>query len=186
MEMIALKEKDSDLAIIEYVNNNLDEIPNCSSRELGRRTYTSSTAVLRLVKKLRFNNYNDFKIHIVQDLKNISLGNLSIEGDEDYLLMVNKFTNIELNVVQKTKDMLSMDTLKKACELIESAKYIDIIANYANADIGEYACHNFYIIGKIARVYHYLDAQLYVSMLSLRRCSKIRIYNDAMYSTISY
>lgn len=157
---------DSDRAIIQYINTHLDEIPNCSSRELGRRTYTSSTAVLRLIRKLNFNNYNDFKIHIVSRLKDISLGDLSIAGNEDYLLMVNKFTDIEINIIQKTKEMLSMDTLKKACELLEKRKYIDIIANDANADIASYACHNFYFVGKIAKVYHYSDAQLYESILA--------------------
>lgn len=157
---------DTEKAIIEYIDKHLDDVPDWSSRELARRTYTSSTAVLRLIKKLGYKNYNDFKLHITSMLKNLSIGDLSIEGDEDFLLMVNKFTEIEQNVIQKTKEMISMGTLKNVCAIISEAKYIDIIANDANADIASYACHNFFYIGKIAKIYHYADAQLYSSMLA--------------------
>ena len=45
---------DNENYIIEYIIEHIDEIPHISSRELGRRTYTSSTSVIRLIKKLGF------------------------------------------------------------------------------------------------------------------------------------
>ena len=50
--------------ILQYITEYIDDVPYLSSRELARRTYTSSTAVLRMVKKLGFSNYNDFKLNI--------------------------------------------------------------------------------------------------------------------------
>ena len=47
--------------ILKYITQHIDEIPTLSSRELARRTYTSSTAVLRCIKKLGFqNSVNNF------------------------------------------------------------------------------------------------------------------------------
>ena len=37
--------------ILQYITEYIDDVPYLSSRELARRTYTSSTAVLRMVKK---------------------------------------------------------------------------------------------------------------------------------------
>lgn len=48
-----------------------------------RRTYTSSTAVLRCIKKLGFQNYNDFKLNINSYLKNYTAEETKVsENDE--------------------------------------------------------------------------------------------------------
>ena len=51
---------ESDKSIARYLldeNNNIKEL---TSSELGRRTYTSQSAVTRLYKKLGFKNYREF------------------------------------------------------------------------------------------------------------------------------
>lgn len=161
-----IKLNDTEAIICDYINENLDEIPSLSSRELAKRTYSSSTSVIRFAKKLGFNNYNEFKLNIVSYLKNVHLDNVDITGNEDYLMMINKLTEIEVGVIQQTKEMISVNTLKNVSELLMKATYIDIIAEDANSQIARYACHNFYIIGKIATVYSENDSKLYLSMLA--------------------
>ena len=82
-----------------YVTEHLDEIPKLSSRELARRTFTSSTAIIRFVRKLGFENYNDFRVNLASYLKSLPLEDIRINGDEDYLLVLNKLTELEVDTI---------------------------------------------------------------------------------------
>lgn len=155
---------DNDDVIIQYIIDHIEEIPYLSSGELARKTYTSSTSIIRFVKKLKYQSYNDFKLHIVSDLKNIKNPTLSIMPNEDMLSLVNKISEIEISIIKKTKDMLSMDVLTQVMAYISEHQYIDIIANDTNASIGEYASHLLWSVGKIVNVYHNSDKQLYIGL----------------------
>lgn len=163
-----IRASDTEVVICSYISEHLEEIPSLSSRELAKRTYTSSTAVLRLAKKLGFQNYNEFRLNIVSYLKNVRLNDTRIAGDEDYLMMLSKLTELEINVIQQTREMISVDVLKKVCKVLTEATCIDIIANDANSEIARYARHNFFIAGKITTVYSEDDSQLYLSLLASR------------------
>lgn len=163
-EEIQLSETEKN--IMQYIQAHLEEVPEMSSRVLAKNTYTSSTVVLRFIKKLGFKNYNDFKLNISSYLKNIELDNVRIEGNEDDLIMLNKLTELEINTIKKTKEMLRLDTLSNVIRKLEKTKYIDIIASDANSDIANYAKHNFYFVGKITTIYSAKDGQLYLSLLS--------------------
>lgn len=174
-------------AVAQYVSDHIDEIPEMSSRELARRTYTSGSTVLRFVKKLGFKNYNEFKLNIVASLKNIEIADLDIIGNEDYITMVNKLTDLEVQTIERTKDILSMKSLSGACELIRKASYVDFIANDSNAAICQHAAHNFFLIGKIPAVHSSSDSQLFTSLLArkdhvaiiITKYGETRFINDA-------
>ena len=74
----------------------------------------------------------------------------------------------DLSQFNETKELLSLDSLKRACELLSGAERIGIIANDTNSCIAEYAKHNLYFVGKLATVYHNVDSMLYLSMLAER------------------
>lgn len=50
--------------LLQYISEHLEEVPSLLSRELARHNFMSSTAVLRCIKKLGFQNYNDFNLNI--------------------------------------------------------------------------------------------------------------------------
>lgn len=154
-----------DRKICEYIRDHLDDIPYLSSHELGRLTYTSSAAVLRLSKKLGFKKYEEFKLKIALYLKERTLGELQINGQEDHLTTLNTLTEMEVNTIRKTAQHISMDELNAVVKELLNAKYIDIIANDANSNIAEYACHNFYMTGYISHVCDADDQQAYLSMM---------------------
>ncbi len=151
-------------AIASYVEAHSEEIPSLSAHELARRTYTSTSAVLRFVKKLGFAGYNDFRLHIVTSLKDVALADLDIIGGEDTLTMVSKMSELECRTIERAKDLLSIEELEQACSALRAAQHIDFIANDANAAIAEHATHNFFLLGKIAAIYHSNDFQLLTSL----------------------
>lgn len=52
-----------DKEIIAYMLNNPEQIKKLSITELADITFTSKSTVLRLVKKLGFSGYSEFKYH---------------------------------------------------------------------------------------------------------------------------
>lgn len=150
--------------ILQYIIEFMDDVPYLSSRELARRTYTSSTTVLRMVKKLGFSNYNDFKLNISSYLKNQQVEETLISENEELLDLMNKMSELEKNVITQTKDKISLEVLQKVVEKLNSCTYIDIVANDENAEIAKYASYNFGTAGKIVSVYHNSGKQLQLAL----------------------
>lgn len=150
--------------ILKYITQHIDEIPTLSSRELARRTYTSSTAVLRCIKKLGFQNYNDFKLNINSYLKNYTTEEIKVSENDEFLDLMNKMTGLNEQIIQQTKENLSVDTIRKVICKLDQVKYIDIVANNENASIAEYASSNLFKVGKIATVYDIDSRQIFLGM----------------------
>ncbi len=155
---------DNDLFLAQYIIDHSDEVVHLSTHQLAKNTYTSATAVVRFVKKLGFMNYNDFKIHIHSFLSQYYLKDMEILSHESLISIKDKLSEIEVGIIKQTKDMISLDTLKKVMSYISQNKYIDIIANDTNACIAEYASHLLLSTGKIATVYQNKDKQLWLSL----------------------
>lgn len=151
---------ENELVIIEYIIDHLDEIPKLTSRELAKKTYTSATSIMRFIKKLGYGNYNEFRYQIAFELKNLEYYNMNIVSSEHIVSLINKSSQIEINAIQKTKEMLSIDEFKEIIMKISKATYIDIIANDANARLAQYASHCINTLGKIVNVYHETNQQL--------------------------
>ena len=132
-----------------------------SSRELARSTFTSPTSVLRFCKKLGFENYNDFKVNIVSELKSIDLANTIIARNESAVAVLNKMATLEAQVIEETKRRVSPEALEGIAAHLAKTRYIDIFARDANAEIGRYASHNFFMAGKICTVYKDMDEMLF-------------------------
>lgn len=94
---------ENDQVIVTYLLEHLEEIPQLSSRELAKRTYTSATTIIRFIKKLGYKNYSDFKYHIVLMLKNMNLDNYDIFSGEDILSISQKVSQLENDTIQKRK-----------------------------------------------------------------------------------
>lgn len=154
----------NDTVILAYIVEHLDEVVHLSSHQLAKLTYSSPTAVIRFVKKLGFVNYNDFKLNIRTFLNKYYLEEMSILVKESHYAIQQKLAEIEKSVIDQTKDHLDAHILNQAMDLIIKNKYIDIIANDANACIGQYASHLFLSTGKIVTVYQNSDKQLRLSL----------------------
>ncbi len=60
----------SDLVICEYLIKNTDNIPNMTLLEIATETYSSKSNILRLLKKLGFTGFTDFKYFLLAEKKN--------------------------------------------------------------------------------------------------------------------
>lgn len=158
-----IKLTETEKEILEYMVENLDALPKLSSRKLAEKTYTSPTTIVRFVKKLGYQNYNDFKYNIISKLKN-SDEESQINVHEKALSVLNKVEKMQNEAVNDFKNKISLETFQKVIDECSKHQYIDIIANDCNSILGKYAMHYFTSLGKIVQVYHEKDQQIYASM----------------------
>lgn len=149
--------------ILEYMVENLDALPKLSSRKLAEKTYTSPTTIVRFVKKLGYQNYNDFKYNIISKLKN-SDEESQINVHEKALSVLNKVEKMQKEAINDFKNKISLDTFQEIIDVCDQYQYIDIIANDCNAILGKYALHYLSSLGKIVQVYYETNQQIYASM----------------------
>ena len=147
--------------IAHYILKHPEAATRMSSRELARETFTSPTSVLRFCKKLGFQNYNDFKVNIVSELKSIDLASTIVSRNENALLVLGKMATLEAQVIKETMRRASPEALEGIAKHLAKTRYIDIFARDANAEIGRYASHNFFMAGKICTVYKDLDKMMF-------------------------
>ena len=147
-----------------YIIEHSEEITSYSSHQLAKETYSSPTAVIRLVKKIGFENYNDFKLNIHTLLNKYTLSNMRIISNEDLYTIKNKLAEIEIGIINQTKQQLNSNVFNEVMTMISRNKYIDIIANDANAAISEYGSHILSSVNKIVNVYHDGNKQLWLSL----------------------
>lgn len=152
---------ENEQAIATYVIEHPEQAAKLSSRELARRTFTSPTAVLRFCKKLGFENYNDFKVNIVSELKSVNLATTLISEHEPAVNTLNKLATLEAQVIEETKRKASPETLDAIANAIVSNPYIDIFARDCNAQVARYAAHNFTMAGRITTVLENMDKMIY-------------------------
>lgn len=155
---------DNERTIVAYVLDHPEETARISSRELARRTYTSPTAVLRLSKKLGFENYNALKVNIVSDLKRAPLRETDIHAGDNALAVLGKVAELEQTVIARMRELVSVDELRQATDLVRAARYLDLMGIDANATLCAYACHLFATAGCIATPWHELDRMVYLSL----------------------
>lgn len=157
------KLNENDLFIARYILEHSEEIPLLSSHQLAKETFTSPTAIIRFVKKIGFESYNDFKLNIHSFLNQYYLSNMHIQSHENLYSVKNKLTEIECGIIHQTKDNIDPTTFNHIVSMISKNKYIDIIANDTNSTIGDYASHLLSSVNKIVNVYHNHDKQLWLS-----------------------
>lgn len=162
MELInKLKEKtnftERECAIADYILNHCETILDMTTRELAHNTYTSATVIVRFVKKIGYQGFNDFKVHLLTDLKENGYQEIEVEKKENLISIVNKVSSLHEKVLLDMKNRLSMEVLEKIQKALEQVKQVDIFAMDANASIGQYVSHNIMQAGKVCNVYHSTD-----------------------------
>ncbi len=150
--------------VAEYILAHPVEASRVSARELGRRTLTSGSAVLRFCHKLGFQSYNDFKINLVSDLKRMSPANTMIASGERAITAIAKMEALERQVIEETKEKLDPEVVERIAREIHDHSCVDFFAFDTNATLASYAAHNLMLTGHLANVYQDMDRTEYFSL----------------------
>ncbi|MFB5662170.1 MurR/RpiR family transcriptional regulator [Alteribacillus sp. HJP-4] len=117
----------SERKIAAYILRHPEESVRLTAQELGRKSGTSSAAVIRLCKSLNLKGFPDLKLRVTGDLqKSAHDGYREIERNEPYSSVVQKMLSNSVKALNETVDTINEDQLKKAVQLIMNSDRIYI------------------------------------------------------------
>lgn len=113
--------KDGEVSVLTYLLQNLDCASGMTVRQLADETFVSTSTIIRLVRKLDFSGYKEFRHALIYELA-LRRQNHAVEKKE-----ITKFDSIEeiaekityKNIIslEDTKSLLDYSTLEKCVEL---------------------------------------------------------------------
>lgn len=158
-----VKLNENEKRICEYIFAHIEEVPKYSSRRLAKETYTNATAILRLSRKLGFENYNEFKLNLVR-LKDMKIPDAQIVKKENLVSINNRIATLHIDIIEHIRKSVDLNHLAQICDKMNHSPYIDFIATDLNASLADFASHLFFMEGKICNVYVDRDQQIYLGM----------------------
>ncbi|MGE6257780.1 MurR/RpiR family transcriptional regulator [Heyndrickxia sporothermodurans] len=144
----------SERKIASYILQNPQESITMTANELGKKSSTSSAAVIRLCKSLDLKGLQELKLRIAGDLqKTGEYGFRDIEPNESRFTIIEKMTNNSIQTIKETAELLSTDELSKAVEVLQKAKNIHFFGVGASSIIAQDAQQKFLRINKHATAF---------------------------------
>lgn len=125
----------SERHIVEYIFNNLQSVTNMGIIEMGERTFTSSTTVKRLCRKLGIESYTDFRLRLSAEIASYSHMNI-LQGAQSPVDRYDTINDI-INKVsdQNAKSIIDTSTLNPPDVIMD---VINLMKNATNIDF--YGC----------------------------------------------
>ncbi|MDY7042803.1 MurR/RpiR family transcriptional regulator [Virgibacillus sp. M23] len=115
----------SEQKIANYILLHPEDSILLTALQLGEKSETSSAAVIRLCKSLGFNGFQELKLRVAGDLRvNESGGYRDIEPNEEYAKIIEKVNTNTIQTLKDTVDILNMDQIKEAVQLLIRARSI--------------------------------------------------------------
>lgn len=155
-------------SIVDYILNNPEIIIDVTAEELAGLTYTSSSTVVRLCKKLGTNGYPDFRFkyameHKKNDRVTEILDSNPFSENSNLTEIIDMIPMVYEKAIRETKDMLDKAKLARVISLMKLANKIDIYGVDINHYIAEQACCKLNGLGINATAYngansHYINA----------------------------
>jgi DNA-binding MurR/RpiR family transcriptional regulator len=153
-----LKNKDflssSEVLIAEYLVKNYRDVANLSTRELAKKTFTSSAAIVRFCQKLGFEGYVDFKLKFLLEMNTHSnevQARLILEHDNLETVM-SKVREINIDAINTAYNNLNPVLLVKVLKRIVRATCVDFYAMDSFKDCANRIAESFLFFNKHSTV----------------------------------
>ena len=145
---------DTEKLIADYIMENFREIANLSTRQLAKKTFTSSAAIVRFSQKLGFEGYTDFKTKFLAEMmQHVSEPQDKFITDKDTVnKIIEKVVSIEIAALKETHEKIGKNQFIRALNYLSSAEHIDFYAMNSNLNLARMAAENFIMANKYSSV----------------------------------
>lgn len=123
----------NEVKIAEFILDNLDEIKNLNTYDLGEKCGVSQASVVRFSKKLGFSGFPEFKIALSSDMgriegqQNETFIRDAIKIDDDSKKIAKKVVFENIDTIEDTYKLIDFAAIDKAVEIIDKSKRIFIL-----------------------------------------------------------
>lgn len=155
--------------VAHYVLKHIDQVPEMSTSELARASFTSKATVVRLCKKLGLSGYQQFKLKLVEEISQKKrmdqlLHNEPITNKSTYTDIIHVLPNLYDKAVTNTRLSLDKNSMNRINQVLQRAECIDIYGTGISYILAQSAAFKFATLGVECSVYesingHYLAAR---------------------------
>jgi RpiR family transcriptional regulator, carbohydrate utilization regulator len=142
------KLRDSEKKIIEFIEQNKEEIIHLSITEVAERSETSESSVVRLCKRLGYKGFQDLKINLAREViapeKQI---NEIIEKGDDVVTIKKKVFQSNIQALYDSIEVCNDDEIRKAVEAISNARLIEFYGTGGSGTVALDAHHKLLKLG---------------------------------------
>lgn len=153
---------DTDNAIASYLLDKEHDIHNLTSSELGKKSYTSQSAVVRFYKKLGLKNYQEFITILVLERNEYYKYNNDYEQQPHLYFTGIKDTENVLKLlysqaIDKTNVLLNSNVITRVCNRISSANIVDVYGMGIAASLSMQMTYKLQSLGIYSISHHHLN-----------------------------
>lgn len=154
---------DSERTIADYLLRQSRLLPSMTTRQLAKKTYTSSAAIVRFCQKLGFGGYTEFRVEflaqMIQYIESPYGMELSVTDRDSVHSILEKVTRLEIDAMQEMYRMLDPADFVRAFAILQKTSHIDFYAMDNNLDIANMAASGFIMANKCSMVHPAMTMQ---------------------------
>ena len=159
--------------IADYIIANKEEILYLTVRELAKATYTGSSTVMRVVKKVYDGSFSDFKVDLAYEFHNVRNSDqkiqFQIQKQETAFSVMDKIARVEKDTIDQTRSLQDYQQIERVTKLINEATIIYVFADGINEQVG----HEFkYMMARIGKAVEIAKDDFWVSLNCLNETSR--------------
>ena len=153
--------------IADYILENPISVAHNSISDLSAELNVAVSTLFQFAKKLGYSGFKEFKMAILIEENNFSTTSIheNIEVDDNELTMAQKVFDSNIKTLTNTKNILQLDDLKKAAEIISNSNLLYFFGVGGSGILAEDAYHKF--LRSPIRVRHSIDYHMQLMEASL-------------------
>lgn len=145
---------DSEMRVANWVLQNPNEIIQLSMAQVAQECGVSDTTVLRFCRNIGFRGYTHLKMMLAQDMaRPDQIVHEDVDVNDDPSTIARKVFMTNIQVLRDTLEVMDMEVLARAVDMIQSAKRILIIGVGTSGPIVQDAHNKFFRLGLNCRAY---------------------------------
>lgn len=159
-------------SIADYIIENPISVAHKSISDLSAELNVAVSTLFQFAKKLGFSGFKEFKMAILLEENSFSTTSINeksihenIEVDDNELTMAQKVFDSNIKTLTNTKEMLRLDDLKKAAEIILNSNLLYFFGVGGSGILAQDAYHKF--LRSPTRVRHSTDYHIQLMEASL-------------------
>ena len=123
---------ENEKVIADYILSHKDDILQMSIQSLALKTYTSTSAIMRLCSRLNLSGFKQFKFRLSQELLRANPDyqdvdpNFPFTKNDSIPEISQQLKKLTIQTLEETQKILSIQDMQKACYLMKNAKNVAI------------------------------------------------------------
>lgn len=183
---------ENEKVIADYILEHKDDVLQMSIQQLAHKTYTSTSAIMRLCNRIHLNGFKDFKYEFSKEvLRPVSDEstvdpNFPFKKNASIPEISQQLKKLTVQTIQETQKLLSISDVKKVCHMMQEAKNVAIFG------VGDAYLAGLAFQASLTRAgINFLSTPVYgeqgalANTLSKKDCALVLSYSGATPATIS-